>query len=579
MEYHQPYLTTLSSTLPSNIESGLLTKKGEDFLVNNEIVTPNRCIHGDTVYVKNGEVVGIKSRSSTFIIGILHLNNNQKYGFTNRKVPYFKFTAISNKYPDFIVPSKSRDKKATYCVIKINKWETKNKIPIGQIEKIIGPVGDLNHEIDMLLYHSQVYPKKNKTKYLKDSSNVPSSSSCHPIAPYNTYSIDPKGCKDIDDAIHYIENKTDGIVEIGIHIANVARYIETLDTSFYSTVYLDNRQINMLDDKITYDICSLGHGEPKRALSLILTYKVDSLELVKHEFRETIVINTALSYQKADSIISSKKLDTHPIKNLHQFTIKLKKLEELPSTKLVEHYMLLYNSLLAETLYKSNPNTILRTHKLSGYQLDESSRVLDPKLQKYLTVINQNAACYISNSGIGHQDLNLDYYTHATSPIRRYVDIINQQNMIRYLNNQEFIPSSNYNLEKVNQFQKSLRKFYNYYKKLKLIFTETETDTYTNTYTNQSIFESNFDAYIIGISGVKLKVFIPELDIEHGFLVISNKLLDSNEVVQESDSITINNTSFKVYDKIKIKITPLKYEEKFNKKLHIKVLEPSFIIN
>jgi exoribonuclease R len=243
--------------------------------------------------------------------------------------------------------------------------------------------------------------------------------------------------------------------------------------------------------------------------------------------------------------------------------------------------MLLYNSLLAETLYKSNPNTILRTHKLSGYQLDESSRVLDPKLQKYLTVINQNAACYVSNSGIGHQDLNLDYYTHATSPIRRYVDIINQQNMIRYLNNQEFIPSSNYNLEKVNQFQKSLRKFYNYYKKLKLIFTETETytNTNTNTKTNQSIFESNFDAYIIGISGVKLKVFIPELDIEHGFLVISNKLLDSNRVVQESDSITINNTSFKVYDKIKIKITPLKYEEKFNKKLHIKVLEPSFIIN
>ena len=126
MEYHQPYLTTLSSTLPFNIEYGLLTKKGEDFLVNNEIVTPNRCIHGDTVYVKDGEVVGIKSRSSTFIIGILHLNNNQKYGFTNRKVPYFKFTAISNKYPDFIVPSKSRDKKATYCVIKINKWETKN---------------------------------------------------------------------------------------------------------------------------------------------------------------------------------------------------------------------------------------------------------------------------------------------------------------------------------------------------------------------------------------------------------------------------------------------------------------------
>ena len=57
---------------------------------------------------------------------LFHLNTNQKYGLTKRNVPYYKFTSISHKFPNFIVPSKSREKKALYCVVKINKWETKN---------------------------------------------------------------------------------------------------------------------------------------------------------------------------------------------------------------------------------------------------------------------------------------------------------------------------------------------------------------------------------------------------------------------------------------------------------------------
>ena len=228
----------------------------------------------------------------------------------------------------------------------------------------------------------------------------------------------------------------------------------------------------------------------------------------------------------------------------------------------------MYNNLMAETLYKANPNTILRTHKLS-----ESLNAipnLDESLKKYLYVISQNAATYVSNpstsegEGTSHQDLGLNYYTHGTSPIRRYVDIINQLNMIRLLNNQEFISPDTYNLQGVNQFQKHLRKFYNYYKKLKFIFQEPENSLYT--------------AYITRIKDLKITVFIPSLDMEHSFLIISRKLLDSNKVVQESDSININSVNFKLYDKIQIEITPLKYEEKFNKKLNIKVMEPSFPI-
>ena len=91
-----------------------------------------------------------------------------------------------------------------------------------------------------------------------------------------------------------------------------------------------------------------------------------------------------------------------------------------------------------------------------------------------------------------HDSLDLDLYTHATSPIRRYVDIINQINIIRIGNKETSLVWGC--LEKINLFQKNLRKFYNNYKKLDVIFGP----------------ELNVDAYIVNIEGIKISVFIPE---------------------------------------------------------------------
>lgn len=544
MEYYQPHSTDLLSH-----QFGTITRKLNEYYVNDILVTNNRAISGDIVYLKNNEVVGIKQRNHQLIVGILHLNTNQKYGLTKRNVPYYKFTSISNKFQNFIVPSKSREKKALYCVIKINKWETQNKHPIGQIEQLLGEVGNIDNEINMLLYHTQIYPKKNRTKYL-ESSDLSKNK-----VDYHTYSVDPSGCKDIDDALHF--QQLDGKVEIGIHIANVARCIDQLDTNYFSTIYLKNKQLNMLDDNLTYNLCSLGNGKPKKALSLILTYQDN--QLIDSQFKETIVINKAMSYQQVDKIIS-KQID-HPLLQLYQFTKKIKQVEEIKATKLIEHYMLLYNNLLAEQLYHYNPNTILRTHQLSDSKYKASDN--DEQLQSYLTRISQQAALYLSNpSETYHQDLELKYYTHATSPIRRYVDIINQFNMINKLEKRPLQLEDK--LDQINQFQKKLRKFYNYYKKLNIIF--------------DNNFDDEYDAYIIGVSQLKVKIFIPQLDIEHGFLILSPKLVEANDVTIEEDQISINQVDFSVYDKIKIKLTSLPYEEKFNKKLHVKILEPSFKI-
>jgi exoribonuclease R len=545
MEYYTPFEKDVSHK-----PFGEISSIENDYFVDGKLVENNRAISGDIVYLDElrEKVIGINDRFQGFIVGILHLNNNQKYGFTKKNVPFIKFTSLSGKYPNYIVPSKSKEKRAMYCVIKFNKWETNNKHPIGQIEYLLGPVGDMDCEIEALLFKTNVYPRKSKFKYLELNSLD------EECIDYKTFSIDPIGCKDIDDAIHYKE-LYDGKIEIGIHIANVSRFVDSWDTNFFSSVYLKKRQINMLDESHSFGKCSLGHGEKKRALSLILKFNGYILE--GYEFKETIIKNNALSYQDVEKMISD--CSGGAVYKLWEFTSMMKSSLELSATKMVEYYMLFYNKCVAETLYKYDSQTILRTHKVIKTDLEVS----DERFESYLHRINQNAAEYqIDPKETWHQDLEMEFYTHATSPIRRYVDIINQKNIINYLANREIVVEQH--LEKINLFQKNLRKFYNHHKKLDIIFSM---DLVTE-----------YKAFIVGVEGLKISIYIPDLDIEHSFLGISRKLLDCNQVVMDEDYLEINGVRLGKMAQLFIKLTQLPFEEKFNKKLHIQILNPEIIL-
>lgn len=526
-------------------KEGTLKYSQRGFYIDDQQVENNRALHNDIVCFEEGRVTGIKRRTLSWIAGILHLENNKKYGFTKKNIPYYKFTPLSGKYPSFIVPTKRRDKCALYCAITFNSWTEKNKHPIGQVEQYIGEVGNIENETTALLYKNNVFPKKNKTT-LKE------------IAPpreadvkYNSFSIDPKGCRDIDDAFSY--NEVDGFIEIGIHIAHVGQYIENFNSMLFSSIYLNDKQINMLDDKLTYDTLSLGNGIPKHAMSIIFTYNENG-KLIKKHIKRTVVRNKALSYQAAEEII--KRDQEHPVSKLHDLTKKILKVDEISATKLVEHFMILYNSTVAEFLYYYNKKTILRNHKRLEFIGTES--LLDPDLSNYLTRLNQNAALYsISGEKPGHDNLALRLYTHATSPIRRFVDVINQINLVNFISKEELKIVENIDI--VNLFNKNLRKFYNNYKKLNVIFSETTKGVQ--------------DCYITEIKNKKLKVYIPSLEIEHGFYPVSPKLFDCNEIIEKENMIVVNDMELKLYSKIKIDITCLPYETKFNKKLYIRIVD------
>jgi exoribonuclease R len=586
---------------PTNISTSLAIS----YQVNGVNVINNRGIHNDEVIYNtdNREIVAITRRSKQVIVGILHLNSNKKYGFTKRKVPYYKFTPITKKFPSFIVPSKDLRRVAMICVISFNKWDITSKNPIGQIEKLVGVVGDFGAETEMLLYKNSIYPKKNKIKYNVEKNSIATNT----IDIYNTVSIDPPGCKDIDDALSFklIANNK---VEVSIHIANVAQWVDrhNLITNLYSTIYLKNgEQINMLDDDITYNKLSLGsNGIPKNAMSLFLVYDMVSTNtntnkytLVDSYFREVSVKNTAISYRKSDAILAKANLDIHStciyepnsiewmIVNLANLcggdeTHEDSKVLSIPSTKMVEHFMLLYNKIVAEKLYNYNKNTILRTHRLAE---TSSISTHEDKLTKYLLNLNQNAAKYISNPiNTYHESIGSQYYTHATSPIRRFIDVINQLNLQSMLCSHLEPPLvfivPDY-LDILNEFNKNLRKFYNNYKKLNIVHTFNNTSSPTD---DGLLSEKSqtLDAYIVEITPYKLKLYIPLLDIEHSCQPISPKLQQSNHIsvlAEEAtppNKMTINDTVLSLHDKIKIKMTVLPYEEQFNKKLYITIVDP-----
>ena len=550
-------------------KNGILTDKEGNELIN------NRAIHGDIAYIKDSNVVGIKKRSQQHIVGILHLNKNQKYGFTKRGVPIIKFSPLSNKFPTFMVPSKSKERKALYCVITLNKWETINKVPIGQIEKIIGPVGDKASETEAILYKNSVFPKRVKliTKEITTTTSQ---------LVYNTFSVDPEGCRDIDDAFHV--TIFDEGVEIGVHIADVASRLnlEKLDINFFSSIYLDDGQINMLSDKLTFDEASLGNGEIKRAISLLLNYdfdkKTNTYSLRDFKFASCQVKNKALTYKNADKKIARGDLIFKVLYDIaKQYSGMRDCITAIPATKIVEYFMLLYNTMTAETLYKVNPATILRRH----VKADVEEESLPEDLSKYLVRIQQNAAEYIrgdlveSSESISHESLGFNYYTHATSPIRRYADVINQINILHMLDSKHhnFMVINQMNITAINEFNKNLRKFYNNYKKLKLVFSAC------------SFEDKIYSAFITEIKEYKVKIFIPELDIDH-FVRISSKKLNKLDFVElgECDSlntyksVSVMNQLIKKYDEIKIAITVLPNEPVFNNKIYCQMIEPNISI-
>jgi exoribonuclease R len=572
----------------------VLVKKTSDEISESDInlIKDSKAFSQKDEIVGVGEVINVIKRSKqTPLSGILRIKSQTIYGVNKNGGRFYLFKPSDHKYPEFTVSSKLNASKYStniYIVARFMKWDITDKIPRGTCENIIGVVGDIDNEIANRLYvHDLVTKKLNKrqlsTELGDESFNVEGRLD---LRGKNVISIDPPGCKDVDDALHIEDKQEDGYT-IGVHIADVSNWVQPgtlLDQSAQqkmTSIYLPQKTLHMLPEKLSEDLCSLRENKDRYALSLLLNVS-NSGEILGYEFANTIIKNRKqLTYEQAESLKSDNLKLLHTVCLLiHQhhpaFAQYLPQDQHPNSHTIVETCMILANTLCAEYLAEHGDNLILRVHPDADMdQYEEQMNLVEGNqlMKSYLNRRAQLAAQYkpkntLSESQIKHYGLKVKYYSHFTSPIRRYIDIVNHR-MIKSIisdnsGNEDDILTI---CDESNRINTNTKKFYRDLSYLSLI---------NHLETNQ-INEQTVDAYVVDLDidapSLKVKVFIPEHDLTKTITLIHYDMMHLYEIEKSKNKIIVSNESQEwecsLFDKVNVILTPILTANFFHKKLRI----------
>lgn len=449
-----------------------------------------------------GEVVEILERKQTRFVGILEVQKQFAFLLMDSKI-------LAN---DIFIPKdklkggKSGDK----AIVEIIEWPDRAKNPIGKVIDILGVAGENNSEMNAILAEYGLpyrYPQK-----VEDAANkIPEEITPDEIARREdfrntiTFTIDPRDAKDFDDALS-IKQLKNGNWEVGVHIADVTHYVQEGDIidkegeNRATSIYLVDRTIPMLPERLSNGLCSLRPHEDKLCYAVVFELD-ENANIKKHRIGRTVIhSDRRFTYEEAQEIIEGSEGDfKDEILKLNELAIKLRnkrfengaiafdrhevrfEIDEKgkpisvyfkyakESNKMIEEFMLLANKTVAEFVGKTPKNKkaktfVYRIHDLPnqdkmenlsefirrfGYKikpdgsktavsksinhlLDEVSGTPEENLISTIAIRAMAKAVY-STDNIGHYGLAFDYYTHFTSPIRRYPDMMVHRLLTRYL--------------------------------------------------------------------------------------------------------------------------------------------------
>jgi ribonuclease R len=406
---------------------------------------------------------------------------------------------------DFYIKGGLKAENGQKVVVELTKWED-SKSPQGKIVKILGDSGDNNAEMNsiMLEYGLPIdFPQDviNESELISEVIFEKEIKSRKDIRNINTFTIDPVDARDFDDALS-VEFINENKIEVGVHIADVSHYVKPdtqLDKEAFkraTSVYLVDRCVPMLPERLSNGICSLKPNEDRLAFSVIFTLDLEG-KVLDTWFGKTIIhSNKRFTYEEAQEIIEGKDGDYFKeIKILDSIAQKIRKKRikdgsiemggievrfqlaednkkpigvyfkhQKESNKLIEEFMLLANKYVAKLLSDSNLFNVYRVHdtpnieKLQqlvsvcnnfGHELkleDESSELKksinqllkdikgtpeENMIETLVTRCMSKATYTIKN--IGHYGLGFTHYSHFTSPIRRYPDLITHRILFDFL--------------------------------------------------------------------------------------------------------------------------------------------------
>ena len=401
----------------------LATKNYQEFQILSESGTvehtfsgkANQCLPGDSVEMTPTGVSLLKRNQSKPLIGTIHIQSKYLFGHTSRNIPIYLFHPYDPAYPPFRVGCSARDGKNKIGLVQFDSWEKGETYPRGNLQQILGDAGDQDAEELTLKYHYA--PDWKKIAKFPDYA-IHTNRFYRPFFNGFTFNIDPPGCKDIDDCFT-IQREGD-LVHFSITIADLFEIVDPgseldeLAKRQGSTLYSPNGEAiaPMLPRWISEEKASLIPNTERRGITLSMIW--DGKELKGFRFYPSMITNDK-SYTY-ESVYENKEICTI----LTEIASYLQGSPCTDSHKWVEHAMVLYNKKVAELFLKHNVGLLRKLDSTSTKRLEQ-------KAAEY---------CFPAQDAI-HTAMGNSHYTHATSPIRRYADLLAQ----RYLYPLIWIPT------------------------------------------------------------------------------------------------------------------------------------------
>ncbi|HEY9046771.1 MAG TPA: ribonuclease R [Ohtaekwangia sp.] len=477
--------------------------------------------HGDH---PEGKITEVIKRNRTRYVGKIELSKNFAFVVADYRKMHQDFFV----YPENINGARNGDK----VIIEVTSWAEADRKPEAKVVDVLGKAGENEAEIHSIMAEFGL-PFKFPEQVEKESEAIDEGITKKEIKKrwdfreITTFTIDPLDAKDFDDALSFriLEN---GNYEIGVHIADVTHYVDLkseLEKEAYdraTSVYLVDRTIPMLPERLSNGLCSLRPNEDKLTFSAVFEMD-DNARIKKEWFGRTIIhSNRRFTYEEAQEVLETSKGDyVNELITLNTLAKKLRKerfgkgavnfettevkfkldekgkpLAVIPKVrkdahKLIEEFMLLANKQVATFVYnykkgKEKNIFVYRIHdfpdpdkvkdfsvfaKQFGHNMNVEEQSISRSLNKLMEEIEgkpeQNileqlairtmAKAKYSTETKGHFGLAFEHYSHFTSPIRRYPDMMVHRLLQHYLDDGKPLSKSDYEEKSLHSSEREKR--------------------------------------------------------------------------------------------------------------------------
>lgn len=491
-------------------------------------------VDGDTVKVAifatrhgehpEGKVTEIVKRNRTRFVGKIEVSKNYAFVVADSRKIHQDFFI----YPEHINNAKTGDK----VIVEVISWAEDDRKPEAKVVEILGKAGENEAEIHSIMAEFDLpfrFPEtvERESQKIEEGITREEIKKRRDFRDISTFTIDPEDAKDFDDALSF-RRLDNGHYEIGVHIADVTHYVQpnsALEREAYdraTSVYLVDRTIPMLPEKLSNELCSLRPNEDK--LTFAAVFEMDERGKVYDEWFGRTIIHSdkRFTYEEAQQVIETglgpfveeliilndlaKKLRKERFSkgavNFETTEVKFKldpkgkPLAVIPKVrkdahKLIEEFMLLANKQVATFVYnykkgKEKNTFVYRIHdfpdpdkvkdfalfaKQFGHRMNVEETSISRSLNKLMEEIEgkpeQNvleqlairtmAKAKYSTDAKGHFGLAFNHYSHFTSPIRRYPDMMVHRLLQHYLDDGKPANKTEYEERSVHSSEREKR--------------------------------------------------------------------------------------------------------------------------